>query len=100
MTTVMTHREALQQIMRICYESSEYSRRVQHIHDVAMTAIGLTKSQRDERHIKAAMRAEAYKESTRVIGRSKAKKEFVQQVEEESGETRMKFKSIIEGRLA
>lgn len=45
------HREALDQILRICNESRTYTRRTQHIHQVAMKALGMTEGQRQARHI-------------------------------------------------
>ena len=45
------HREALEHIMRLCGESRTYTRRTQTIHEVAMMALGMTKNQRQERHI-------------------------------------------------
>ena len=95
-----THREYLEQIMRICYESSDYSRRVQSIHNIAMTALGLTENQRAERHIKAAMRSEAYKERRNSLGGSVAKKQLTKELEEESGLPRVKCKSLVEEAVA
>lgn len=95
-----THREYLEQIMRICYESSDYSRRVQHVHELSMTALGLTESQRAERHIKAAMRSEAYKERRNTLGVSVAKKQLIKEIEEESGLTRVKCTSLVEEAVA
>jgi hypothetical protein len=92
----MSYKEALEKIMRICYESSEYGRRVQHIHETAMIALGLTENQRAERHIKASIRSEAYRDATKKVGRAQAKKNLTKEVEEESGEKRMKYKSIVE----
>lgn len=45
------HREALERIMRICAESRTYSRRTQHINNVAMYALGMTAAQRHAKHI-------------------------------------------------
>lgn len=95
-----THREYLEQIMRICYESSNYDRRVQTVHNLSMIALGLTESQRAERHIKAAMRSEAYKEQKRTEGRSVAKKQLIKEIEEESGMPRVKCKSLVEDVVA
>lgn len=92
----MTHRKALEDIMRICYESSEFNRRIQNVMEISMLALGMTLSQRNEKHIKAAMRSEAYKESAKINGRGAAKKHLVQEIEEESGEKRSKCKSIVE----
>ncbi len=40
------HRAALIQIMEICGLSQSYTRRTQHINDVAMRALGMTSNQR------------------------------------------------------
>lgn len=85
-----THREALEKILKICYESSLYNRRVQRIHEEAMVALGLTESQRKERHVKAAMRAELHKENTRNKGAGHADREHKRLCEEDTGEERMK----------
>ena len=45
------HREALEQIMRICATSRTYTRRTQQINDVAMYAVGMTAAQRQARHV-------------------------------------------------
>lgn len=44
------HRAALEHIMRICADSRTYTRRTQHINDVAMYALGMTAAQRQARH--------------------------------------------------
>lgn len=72
----MNHREALNKIIRICGESSEYSRRTQTIHELAMQALGLTENQRENRHTIAAMRSEKYKEDRESVGVSSAKQMF------------------------
>lgn len=48
-----THRDALWQIANDCMQSSKYGRRLQLIHNTAMTALGMTLSQRNERHTEA-----------------------------------------------
>ncbi|WP_050466342.1 hypothetical protein [Herbaspirillum chlorophenolicum] len=45
------HRQALDQIMRLCADSRTYSRRTQLINEVAMKALGMTAGQRHEVHI-------------------------------------------------
>lgn len=44
-------REALDHILRLCNESRTYTRRTQTIHEVAMHGLGMTKYQRQERHM-------------------------------------------------
>lgn len=44
------HRDALEQILRLCSSGQKYTRRTQQIHDVAMRALGLTQGQRTKRH--------------------------------------------------
>lgn len=75
-------REALVQIMKICNESSVYSRRIQTIHETSMVAIGLTYNQRQERHIKAMMRNEAYVEQMKTDGIAAAKKAVKQVIKD------------------
>jgi hypothetical protein len=43
-------RDALFEICELCGASSRYSPRVKEIHEVAMKAIGMTESQRSQRH--------------------------------------------------
>lgn len=45
------HRKALEDIMRLCEQSRTYTRRTSTIHEVAMYALGMTKHQRQTRHI-------------------------------------------------
>lgn len=40
------HRAALIKIMEICGLSTSYTRRIQHVNDVAMRALGMTANQR------------------------------------------------------
>lgn len=44
-------REALDHILRLCNQSRTYTRRTQTIHEVAMQGLGMTKNQRQERHL-------------------------------------------------
>lgn len=44
-------REALDHILVLCNESRTYTRRTQTIHEVAMQGLGMTKNQRQERHM-------------------------------------------------
>jgi len=44
-------REALDHILVLCNQSRTYSRRTQTIHEVAMQGLGMTKNQRQERHM-------------------------------------------------
>ena len=78
-----SHREALSKILRICHESSEYSRRMQTIHEIAMESLGLTYNQRQERHVKAMMRSERYKEQRKLVGQSAAKTELREKIKTE-----------------
>lgn len=49
-------REALDHILRLCNGSRTYTRRTQNIHEVAMQGLGMTKNQRQERHIAVMLR--------------------------------------------
>lgn len=69
-----SYKDALEQIMKVCSESSDYSRRVQTIFSLAMCGLGLTANQREILHTRAMMRSEQYKEDRRIVGESKAKK--------------------------
>lgn len=51
MTYPLNHREALEKIATICRQSEMYSRRTQHIHEVAMRSLGLTANQRMAEHM-------------------------------------------------
>ncbi len=84
----MNHRECLEEVMRICGQSSEQSRRVQKIHDLVMTSLGLTHSQRAERHTKALQRSEAYKEACQTKSKALARKELAEAVKANTGEVR------------
>lgn len=84
-------RVALEKIMRIANESSEQSRRMTLVHDVAMRAVGLTFNQRTARHEKAMQRSEKYKEDVRIMGMARAKKVLAEAIEAETGEPRMKI---------
>lgn len=44
-------REALDHILILCSGSRTYTRRVQTIHEVTMEGLGMTKNQRQERHM-------------------------------------------------
>lgn len=46
------HREALENIMRLCAEARTYTRRTQLINNVAMKALGMTANQRHEVHVR------------------------------------------------
>lgn len=87
-------REALQAICKICAESSQYSRRMQSIHNVAMTSLGLTENQRQERHNKAEQRAEQYKEDRQAHGESHAKKLHILSCEADTGEDYEKCRKV------
>lgn len=89
----LSPKEALQAILKICYESSEYSRRTQAIHETAMIALGFTFEQRQTRHVKAMMRSEEYKESIKAVGTGEAKRQFKQACEDDTGEKRMSYKN-------
>lgn len=45
------HRQALEDILRLCSQARIYTRRTQNIHEAAMKGLGLTANQRNERHI-------------------------------------------------
>ena len=90
------YKACLEKILRVCYESSEYSRRTQVIHNEVMIALGFTANQRKERHDKALMRSEAYKESKQHLGMSAAKKLFISGIEVELGERRMRIPKTME----
>lgn len=53
------HREALLKIIKSCSESRTYSRRLQHINEVAMHAIGMTGPQRRAAHLEIQARVSA-----------------------------------------
>ena len=82
-------RDALYSIMKVCEHSSDMSRRVQCIFETAMLALGLTFSQRQERHIKALQRSEQYKEARKIIGASKAAKLHKELVLADTGEEKV-----------
>jgi hypothetical protein len=82
----MDYIKALQDILKICAESSEYTRRTQAIHDIAMRGLGMTENQRAERHTKAAMRSEEYKEARNHGGCRKAKRAHIAACERDTGE--------------
>jgi hypothetical protein len=88
------HRNALYEIIKICFESSEYSRRTQAIHEKAMVALGFTESQRIERHTKAMMWAEEFKEN-RKWSAGDARRTHKERVEEYTGEPRTAYKKHI-----
>lgn len=44
------HRDALWEIAEMCKLSRTQTRRIQSIHETAMVALGMTESQRNERH--------------------------------------------------
>lgn len=50
------HRKALEDILRLCEQSRVYTRRTSTIHEVAMHALGMTKQQRQARHIEVMQR--------------------------------------------
>jgi transcriptional regulator with AAA-type ATPase domain len=79
----MSHREALENILKICSESSDYSRRVQHIAYQSMMALGMTDSQRIDRHNRILQRSEQYKENRSMIGKSRARQELREQQSDE-----------------
>lgn len=72
----MTQREALENILKICSESSDFSRRMQHVAYQSMVALGMTSNQRAARHDKILQRSEQYKESRSMIGKSRARQEL------------------------
>lgn len=78
-----SYKDALEQIMKVCGESSDYSRRVQSIHSLCMMGLGMSENQRTERHTRAMMRSEQYKEDRRIVGESKAKKVLRETIEGE-----------------
>lgn len=45
------HRKALEDIARMCSASRIYTRRIQNINEVAMTALGMTANQRHAEHM-------------------------------------------------
>jgi hypothetical protein len=51
MSYPLNHREALEKVASICRESETYTRRTQHIHEVAMRALGMTLEQRMAHHM-------------------------------------------------
>ena len=77
------HRDALEKIMLACETSSQYTRRLQNIHHMAMVALGMTFNQRTERHAKAMMycgsvqamrKAEGWKKTREVFGDERMQK--------------------------
>ncbi len=92
------HREALVKIMKICNESSEYNRRTQAIHEEAMQAVGLTESQRQERHVKAMMRSEQFKEDRKTMSGAQCRRAFKESTEADTGEDRISIKhNLVKG---
>jgi hypothetical protein len=81
MTLYVSHRDALNKIMSLCNKTSHYTRRTQTIHEIAMAALGLTASQRQERHTKIMMRCEKFKEDLQDGGSSIAKKALKDAIE-------------------
>lgn len=69
-----SYKDALEQIMKVCNESSDYSRRNATVHELAMCGLGMTANQREQRHTRAMMHSDQYKEDRRIVGESKAKK--------------------------
>lgn len=55
------HREALYEIAGMCLQSTTYTRRTQAIHETAMVALGMTASQRNERHTRAQKHADDHR---------------------------------------
>jgi hypothetical protein len=47
---VDTPRDALERILQLCNNSSQYTRRTSFIHEIAMQGLGMTESQRSVRH--------------------------------------------------
>ncbi len=93
--TTLNHREALELICKVCYESSEQSRRLQVVHEAAMVALGYVLSQRQTRHAKAMQRSEEFKENMKVIGTGEAKRQFKQQYELDTGMKRQQYKKWV-----
>lgn len=75
-------RQALEDIMHICENATNYSRKTAAIHNKAMMALGLTAGQREQRYLKAFERCETFSKNTRLFGISKAKKIFEEDKEE------------------
>jgi hypothetical protein len=76
------YRQALEDIMHICENATNYSRKTQAIHNKAMAALGMTSTQREQRYLKAFDRCETFSKNTRLFGISKAKKIFEEDKEE------------------
>jgi hypothetical protein len=70
------HREALEKIANMCMTSSAYGRRLQNIHEIAMFALGMTKGQRDERHVKAMTYCGDIRKIRKAEGWKKAREEL------------------------
>ncbi len=80
--SIGVHREALEQIMRICNSARTYTRRTQQIHEVAMYAIGLTANQRTERHIRIMDRSMENPRTARYLALLKARNDYLNGVSE------------------
>ncbi len=91
----MSHREALESIIKICRESSEFSRRTQACLNTAMIALGYTENQRTTVFTKCAMRAEKFKELKNSEGVSAAKKYMKDAVLEDTGEPKQQIKKKV-----
>ena len=81
-------REALQAIVKTCSESSDFSRRIQSVLNTALIALGYTENQRANHFGKCLQRSEQYKETKRLLGESRARKELAEAVLQDKGEVR------------
>lgn len=79
-----SYKDALWSVIKICEESSDYSRRSQCMHNLSMVALGLTEGQRIERHERTLQRSEKYKENRSMIGKSRARQELREQQMEDA----------------
>lgn len=87
-----THREALTRIVRICSESSDFSRRIQAVLNESLIALGYTENQRAAHFIKCAQRSEVFKEQRNSRGIVYAKKNLEEAILEDTGEHKKNIK--------
>lgn len=78
------YRETLEIILKVCAESSDYSRRTQFINSEVMKILGFTEGQRVARHDRILQRSEQYKENRSMLGKSRARQELREQQMEDA----------------
>jgi transcriptional regulator with AAA-type ATPase domain len=81
--TPKSYKDALQSIVKIATESSDFSRRTQAMLAMATYALGYTEQQRNDIHERTLQRSEKYKEKRSMVGKSRAMQELREQQAEE-----------------